>query len=194
MSVQDRIRTAAWSKLAYHDPVADLLALRAIEVDTAQWPLDPQVRTLRTGKQKPYCEWRQAALFCCGMSQAILRCPIHFAPAESSDHDFIARWQADDMQSFAPVQLKELVPAALNPEADINAVLSGLKKYSDSADTVVAVYVNRRVRLALDAIVVPALRVAEVWLFGALSEDARRWFLIGDLLREKAFHEFTYPT
>ncbi len=194
MTVQENIRLNTWGKLAYHDPRADLVALRAIELESANWPLDPRVRALRTGKQKMYREWREAALFCHGLSAAVLGCPVHFAPVESSDYDFIARWQSGDTLSFAPVQMKELVPTALNPAAEISDLLAKLQKYPSSDDLVIAVHVNRRVQLTIDAITVPALRVAEIWLFGAGSSDQSKWYLIGDLLRQRNHYEFTYPT
>jgi hypothetical protein len=75
--------------------------------------------------------------------------------------------------------MKELVPAYTNPEAHLNEILEGLRKYGTSADPVVGAKVNRQLRIEFDNLSVDDLPVAEVWLFGATQPDESRWSLFG---------------
>jgi len=66
-------------------------------------------------------------------------------------------------------------------------------KYVDSAKTVVAIKVNRRIRLDFREISVPTLPLSQVWLFGATKPDQSESFLYGDLLRGPRLYHFDYP-
>ena len=86
---QDELRTRAWSKLKYFDPEPTLKDLRAIEREIAGKQMEPRVRALRTRKLRKYNEWRQAALFCYGMS-VVVGTKLFFAPGEAESHDYCA--------------------------------------------------------------------------------------------------------
>jgi hypothetical protein len=189
----DAIRLNEWRKLKYADPAEDLRRLRQLEISLAGKTVEPAVLALRTNLLKPDAQRRQAALFTYGVSEA-LGLKMYYAPVESSDYDFVTLTETPDAGVFTPVQLKELVPEDLNPVASLNNLLDGLTKYSSSRDLVVAVYLNRRVRLEFEQLRVPALSVAEVWLYGAMAEDQSRWLLYGNVLQDPRAYEFSYPT
>ena len=186
------IRAREWAKLQYADPAADLRRLRQVEVAVAHRVSDPRVRALRTNSLKPDRSRRDAALFAHGMS-SMLGLKVYYAPVESADFDFVTATQTPEGSVFTPVQLKELVPAELNPNASLEVIFESLHKYVDSADLVVAIYLNRRIHLEFSRVVAPKLPVAEVWLFGGASDDQSKWLLYGNVLREPTFHWFAYP-
>jgi hypothetical protein len=113
---------------------------------------------------------------------------------EDEDYDALACWIDGDTKHYAPIQLKEIVPEALNPSASLEEELSKLAKYATSRETIVAIHVNRAGRLEFSSLKPPKASVREIWLFGALSRDQRSWFLYGDLMGQPHFHEATYPT
>ena len=193
MRTQDELRMREWCMLKYFDPRRTLTDLRAIEIEIAGCPMDDKVRALRTHTLWKYNEWRQAALFCYGIS-GVLGTIVYFAPHEAEGYDYITVRVAGDTQTFTPLQLKELVPAHTNPGATLGQILASLTKYATSRDTVVAIYINRRQTMDLASIVAPSLNIGELWLFWAASEDQSKWNLYGDLLKDPVLDEFDYPT
>ncbi len=116
-----------------------------------------------------------------------------YAPTEDRDYDFVTAVVNGHIQIFTPVQIKELVPSHTGPSASVDRLLAELAKYVDSGDLVVAIHVNREMRLAFQNIPAPEAKVAEVWLFGSVTRDQSHWFLYGDLKGERAYFEFPYP-
>jgi hypothetical protein len=154
--------------------------------------LSQQVRNLRTNGLKHIREFRHAALFCHGMSLRMGH-QVLFFPAESSDYDFVATWRIADVQHFARVQLKELVPAHLNGGATVQALIDGLRKYSGD-DLIVVIFLNREGRFSLEDVVLPDLHIAELWFVFATTSDQHTWQLVGDALRQPEVSSFGYPT
>ena len=181
----------AFAALEYRDPATVLRELRQIERQLVGANLSPQVRNLRTNDLKPIREFRQAALFCHGMSSRIGH-QVLFSPVEASDYDFVATWRIADVQHFAPVQLKELVPEHLNGDATVQALVDGLSKYSGD-DLVVVIFLNRRGRFSLESVVFPNLHIAELWFVFSTTPDQQIWQLVGDALREPEASSFGYP-
>jgi hypothetical protein len=103
---------------------------------------------------------------------------VLFSPVESSDYDFVATWEIADVRHFAPVQLKELVPDHLNASATVQALVNGLSKYSGD-DLVVAVFLNRDGRFSLEDLMLPALRIAELWFVFSTTPSQQLWQLVG---------------
>lgn len=186
------IRLREFLSYDYKDPAAWLRALAEMNPVVAASGLPYNVRTLRTHKLRLWNEVRQAALFAYGISQRLPDCRVDFAHAQASDYDAVVRWQRADEQYFTPVQLKELVPSRLNPQATLDAIVAALSRYRDSSDLVVAVHLNRRFRL--EEISRPSLNLGGLYFFGATVPDQSRWFLAGDLLAEDAaITSFEYP-
>ena len=169
-------------KLELHDPSPFLARLRELEPQVARSHLPQSARSLRTNPLKEWKQIREAAIFCVGMSARIGH-KVYLAKDESLDYDFIASWLADDTWHFAPVQLKEVVPAEVNPSSSLQATIDALpEKYVDPVDLTVAIYLNRAIRFEPTEIRIPPVRVGSLWVFGALSADKSQWGLWGDFL------------
>lgn len=193
MNAHDAIQTNHWSKLPYLDPRETLIGLRAIQKRAANSSIPKKAANLRRPSQKHDREGRDAALFCYGMSQVVGH-DVLFALVEDSDYDFVARWVDGDVERFAPVQLKELVPETLNREATLEDLIEQIASdYPDSVKTTFAVKVNRKIELDLLSLEVPAMQAGGLWVFGATSPDQQEWFLAGDLLADRHTYAFLYP-
>lgn len=189
----DNIQINEWRRLDYHDPADVLRRVEEIQLDIANHSDDEKAKTFRTNRLKAHKEGREAALFCHGLGKAVLNKKVYFSLHEKVDYDFVACWQDQTALVFTPVQLKEVVPRKLNPETSLNEEIAKLKKYADSQDLVVAIFLNRTGRLNVDDIIVPDLNIAELWFFGSSSKDQSKWFLLGDLLGDKRYFEYDYP-
>jgi hypothetical protein len=107
------------ARLQFKDGKNILTELRLLEQQDGIAALPERVRNLRTNDLKPWREARSAAMFCYLMGQALGE-PIYLAAVEDEDFDFVALQQVDDANHFKLCQLKELVPAHLNPQATLN--------------------------------------------------------------------------
>lgn len=92
-----------------------------------------------------------------------------------------------------PGKLKEVVPERVNPEATLEAVIRGLKKYTSSPQLTVAVQLNRQVRFTPSLLKIPSLNVASLWLFAATTPDQSKWNLWEDFLEEQSVTPFAHP-
>jgi len=169
-----------------------LKALRAVEPLIADLPLNDAVKSLRSNDLKSLREFRYAALFCYGISK-YYGFPIDFVFKEASDYDFVASWQSDDQQHFAPVQMKEVVPERLNRTAALQKTIDKLTKYPSSHDLTVAILINRNRELKLEKITLPNINIAALWLFWAVSPDQSLWCLYGNMLEKPEHTYFEYP-
>lgn len=124
---------------------------------------------------------RDAAIFCVGMSERI-GFDVQFAPVEDQDFDFVITWFDDDRKRYyRPVQLKEVAPPHLNAGATVQAVVNSLTRYVDSADTIVAIKINRPGQFNPAELTLPAdLRIGGLWVFASLSGDQSEFGLWGD--------------
>lgn len=188
-----RDRARAFQHLEFRDPRPFLVQLREIEARVANSDLPPKTKALRTNSLKWSKELREAALFCYGMAQRIGQ-TVYLAPTEAQDYDFVASWVIDDTQHLAPVQLKEVVPPDLNSTASVQERVNALSKYVDSNDLTVAIYLNQRVHFDPAQLVIPQLKIAALWVFGAVSSDKEQWGLWGNFLETPEGTRFEYPT
>jgi hypothetical protein len=140
----------------------------------------PKVKGLRATTPKRRREIAEACLFCFGWACRIGR-PVWVVDDEGADYDFVAVWKNNGDEFFTPVQLKEVVPTRLNPDASIQSIIDGLGKYSK--DLSVAIRVNQRGMLDLDKITLPSsLKISALWVYAAVSEDGSRWWINGNLI------------
>lgn len=188
----DRTRLRATQQLDFRDPRQFLINLRNVEPSIAKSGLDSKVRRLRTNKLKPWREARDAALFCYGMGQRIGQ-TVFLARGESQDSDFMASWVVGDEQHLAPVQLKEVPPADLNPTASLDRIIQALTKYVDSKDLTVAIRIGRAGHFDPAAVVVPPLNIAALWIFASISPNQSEWGLWGNFLEQPEGSRFAYP-
>jgi hypothetical protein len=187
-------RTRAFARLKYRDPRTMLIDLRRVEATVAASDAPFEVKNLRTRELRPLRELREACIFCYGMTACTGQLFL-VAHAEAQDHDAVATWDAGDSRSFAPIQIKEVVPHKVNPVASVEHVIEGLQKYVNSPDLTVAIHLNRTVRGFNPAeIVVPPLRIAALWIFGAIAADQSRWAIWGNFLDVRQAREFAYPS
>ncbi len=189
----NRSRLREFQQYNYQEPKQILLALREVKIEAAASNLDSKVKQLRTNKLKECREVREAAIFCYGMMQRI-NIPIYLSCGESQDYDFIGSWVADNEQNFAPVQLKEVVPATINASSSIENIINSLAaKYVDSEDLTVAIHLNRQIHFDPKTLIIPHLRIAGLWIFGSISPDQSEWGLWGNFLEQPEGSRFTYP-
>lgn len=92
------------------------------------------------------------------------------------------------------MQLKEAVPHDVNPSASVQGIVDALAKYSDSSELTVAIHLNQRSYFDPGELSIPDLRIAALWIFGAISEDESDWGLWGNFLESPVGTRFEYPT
>ena len=189
----DRPWLRSAQKLSYTNPEKFLRTLRDFEYTLSVTNTPKAIRNLRTNGLKDAREQRQAALFCYGMSVRIGK-SVYFASHEDQDYDFVATWLVEDVRHFSVVQLKEVVPTAINPDANIQSVIAGLGKYKDSHDLTVAVHLNQAARFDPNALRPEILNIASLWVFGSTSPDQSCWSLWGNFTEENPYETpFSYP-
>lgn len=178
-------------RLEYRDPLPFLVQLRRFEQEVAKSETPAKLKALRTNSLKEWRETREAAIFCYLMGRRTGR-TVLLARGENQDYDFVASWVDQGIQSYAPVQLKELVPATLNPSTSIEGLISSLGKYVDSRNLTVVIHLNQRRRFSLGELKIPKLEIAGLWMFGAVAPDQCSWGLWGNFLDfpEESVHEY----
>lgn len=181
-----------WSKYQYFDPEIVLPKLQAVRKKVAESNMSDKIRNLRTNTLSDHRENWDAAVFCQLMSLA-LGIKIFFSTEEASDFDSVFTWKDNDFQSFAPVQMKELVPEETNPNSTLQEIVNKLKKYTDSQNLVVAVKLNRRARIDFSELDFSGVQVGEIWCFGATNPDESKWSLIGNLLEGGQQYNLEWP-
>jgi hypothetical protein len=190
----DAIRLREAAKRDYRDPVPFLRRLRGIEERMEGLPIDPQVRSLRTNRLKEWREARIGALFCVGVGERIGH-KVFFSKGEFQDADFLATWVAEDVQHFAPVQIKELVSVERNASATFGALVEGLTKYTGKKDLTVLVNLNRQINFDPSSLTLPPqLPIAALWVLACLDPGHSEWIIWGNLLGEAEGTRFAYPT
>jgi hypothetical protein len=190
----DRITGRKWRSLEWRDPRTDLVSLGRTAAELEQRGITVTNDDLRQRALKAHLERKQGALFAHFVSYAILKAPIAYAMVEDEDYDCVLWWKVDGKSHYARVQLKEIVPPHINPNATIEFELAKLGKYPTSEQTIVAVHVNQEGLLVWSAIAKPTTSVAEIWLYSSLEPDQSRWFLYGDLLNRPQGFEIPWPT
>ena len=186
----DRIRTFA--ALEYGDPRGYLIELAKLERQIAASNLDVKVRTLRTNQLKEHRERRQDALLCCFMAER-MKTEILFSPVEAQDFDFVGRWEGEGSVHYVPTQIKEVVPANLNPKASVSSVVASLAKYTDSKDLTVAIHLNQNGSFDPSELSLSQLSIRALWVIWATAPGGRQWALCGDLLTTSECTTHSYP-
>jgi hypothetical protein len=183
-----------WLKLSFVPATEVLINLRQIAQSGVLDGLPYQIAALRRRDLKRMLEARQAALFCYGIGRA-LGTEVRFALHESADYDVVACYQTAETTVFVPVQLKELVPAKVNPHAELQDILDKLDRtLCASTDLVVAIHINRDITGLRPASLRLPRNIGQLWLFGAKDSTQSSWFLIGDMLTDSTMvREFIHP-
>jgi integrase len=187
------LRARALRGLKYYNPRHVLVELRKTELALASRTDVPDaVKHLRTQQLKPLRELREACLFCYGWSQ-IDGQSFDVAHVEGQDYDAVASWRSDTHHHFAPLQIKEVVPEHMNSHTSVQDIVNKLTKYTNSEDLTVVIHLNRTVPFSPANLVVPPLKIAALWVFGALNAEQTRWMIWGNFLETPREGEFFYP-
>src|SRR5258708_17335839 len=149
---------------------------------------DPETEGLRARKHEHLREIVDGCIFCCGWSCRMGR-PVWVLDHRDVDYDVIALCENNNGgYDFAPIQLKEVVPGCLNPRASLQSEIDKLATKYSGDDLTVAIRVNKTNTVDLDDIIIPpSLRIAALWIYGAVSEDGSRWFLDGNRLKPQPY-------
>ncbi len=170
-----------WEKLVFKDPAKTLPRYRAVQETVSISNVNTKLGNLRTNSLKPEKEAWHLALFSYLISNA-LNIQVFYSEVESSDYDGVCMWVNDETQNFAPIHLKELVPSDLNPSSSVQKIVSGLKKYKDSKDLIVAVKLTRNFTLKIEDLDLTGINIKQLWLFGAIDPAQSGWMLYCDIL------------
>lgn len=192
----DASRLRAFAQLEFKDPEEYLRRLRLITPLISSSNLNYHQKSLRTRGLRIHKDRREAALFCYGLQSATGNSTFEFAMIEDADHDAVYRCIVNGKICFTPVQLKEVVPPNVNAQvslATLEREIAKLKKYADSQDLVVGIFLNQNGVSEFTEIEAPNLKVGGVWVFGCCSPDKSRWFLFGNILSNPKHFEFDHP-
>ena len=185
-----RDRVNSFAELEYFDPSKVLL-----EAQRQGFSHRPGAReaVLRRGHEhNGVIEHLDATVFAHGLAMLMPHLTVHIARLERQDHDFVLRFVHEGEPYYCPLQLKELVPAEVNPHQEPERLIASLAKYGDAEDLEVAIKVSRE---AIDprALPSPQLRLGGLWFFGGLGADPRRWYVYGNCLDSPSWFEFPLP-
>ena len=189
----NKIQIRSFANLEYGDPHDFLIRLKSFELENDLLHTPKRIRTLRTNPLESVREIRDAALFCVGMSE-FLGHKVYFSPSEAQDYDFVARYSDGFTIHYCPVQLKEIVPAELNPDASIQTIINKLINYSDLSSITVVIRLNRKERFEPVKVSIPEnIKIGGLWVYGSISPDQREWCLWGDFCSGDAGITYYYP-
>ncbi len=193
--MDDRLKR--WPTLPRRDPCVLLREMLAVIAKGARHGIRQDLLLLRSPKQKKSREVFQACIFLCAVRQASGK-PyrlIHEEP-ENSPVDVVAVIDLPEERAsyYYPIQLKELPPRTRNPNIGLDDLLADLATDTSIADSIVAIYLNREVRVEFDAIAIPSgLKARQLWLYGSPGPLAN-FILRGDLMEANpATYEVMLP-
>jgi len=99
---------------------------------------------------------------------------VKVAFKEAADFDCVLR-AVDPAKgtAYKPIQLKHLPSEEVSPDATLQRLIDGFKaKYRDPENLVVAIWINRNIKLIFEELDFTGLTVEQLWFFGdAVSGD-----------------------
>jgi hypothetical protein len=182
-----------WAALQYRSARDYLINILPLRAALANSNTGERVASLRTNKLKPMRELWESCIFAHGVGSCVLGTDVYIAPVENQDYDCVAQYIVEDTQYYLPIQMKELVPERLNPRSSLQEEIEKLNKYRDSEDLVVAFRLNRQFDFELDKLSLPTLNIAQLWLFGSISQDTTEYMLWGNLLKDPVLYRYYCP-
>jgi hypothetical protein len=145
--MSDQIRLREWSRFTFRDPEELIRRFNALERLVADSSTPDSEKALRTNELKTIRETRQAALFALGLRKWAGNASLEIAATEDSDYDAVFRRRDDDLMSYTPVQLKEVVPERWNKTASIDSILKKLVALQSSRDLVIGIHhIHERIK------------------------------------------------
>ena len=194
--MSDQIRLREWSRFAFREPEELIRRFNAMEKLVADSSISDRLKALRTNELKTIRETRQAALFALGLRRWAGNASVEVAASEDSDYDAVFRRLDDDLMSYTPVQLKEVVPERWNKTASIDSILKKLVVLQSSRELVVGIQHTRAINDGKLEVSVPKdLNVAGLFVFGSVSNDRSEWMIAGDFTKDEvSIVHYTVPT
>ena len=152
--------------LNYQDPEAMLRRLMPIIVGILQ---KPETVAHLSGKQKnDFLEEHQAAFLAFMMKHIAGRhARVTVCVEELDDFDCIIKGEIGKDTVYKPVQLKQLPSHEVNDDVELQEIIDKLKrKYPTSPDLVVAIWINRDIKLDFTLLRFDGLKIEQLWFFG----------------------------
>lgn len=119
---------------------------------------------------------------------------VFLSKGQFEDADFVGMWFDGDVQHFAPVQIKELVPEERNSQATLDTLIKGLSMYSGRKDLSVLLHLNRQIHFTPDSLTLPAeLPIAALWVLACTDPTHSEWAIWGNFLEHAEGTTFAYP-
>lgn len=168
-----------FAKLDYIDPKRGVWMSLFRSVVHGIAATDKNTRARRP-ESKAELEYRQAALFALARSVVGNDSTVRFAMVPTTDDsaDTVLRTGADS-HHYEPVQLKEVVPEAVDARQTLEALLADIaRKYCTDEVLTIAIHLNRDLVTTFGTITDPALSGVTFYLFGLC--DTNRGFLAKD--------------
>ena len=175
------MKNPAWASLKYMNPTKLLLGMDKMFDESGIKKYRNASDILLARPVRDIAEDRRCAIFCHGAGQ-VLGTQILFAPLESADYDYVGAYRRNGAVHTFPIQLKQLVPDRLNSSTSLQREISKLSKYANAEDLVVAIHINRKVRIRPQELDTSGLNIKEIWLYGQLQSGANTWLLFGNLM------------
>jgi len=179
ISFDNAIRMRRWNDLKWECPHCVL---------TKEFPLilDPERRVavipLFRGMPKERFERHSGSVLAYGlMNQSRNGIPFDVAFGPELDptvEDGALRYRHEGIAHTFPLQLKRVTRDDMDPHDELNERIADLTRYQLD-DLIVGISIERTFTLELDRVVVPKMRVMELWLIRSASPDGITWGLNG---------------
>lgn len=162
----DPILCRRLASLTYGDPET---LVNAIQPNIQILLQNPALaKEIKPQDRKVCLEKYQAAFLAFIMQQSMKSvAKISVAFHETDDFDCVLRAQIHNGETiYKPVQLKQLPSHELNRSADVQTQIDKLQKYASSPALVVALWINRDIKLNLSTLNFSNLTIEQLWFFG----------------------------
>lgn len=194
ISFEDSIRRRGWERLDWECPHCILVE----EFPLVMTPNGPAIANVGRDSEQSVIERHEAAILAYGiMNQSADRLPVNIAlgPKKLLDvevEDSVLRYK-DGMVLTYPVQQKRVTRDDIDLHDEVNERIRSLADYTVK-DLIGLVTIERSGTLQFDRIVIPEMKIMEVWI--SHSEDGIMWGLHAYGVAEKKWKHirFMYPS
>lgn len=210
MVITDKIELRLLQKRTWIKPEAGLRKLQMLDCFSKILPKAGGSKSWRKEPFKKYFEEFQAALFSYGLQQHApsYRWEYSYGAVKSErksckspsdqEWDCFIRCELppkDGGLVYKPIQLKELISKDRNAQSSLQRLIEKIaKKYTalpGQEMLVVAIYINCATTIRFPELRIPKMHVEQLWFYG--FTDNANCFIVGNLLRNPARHNFAYP-
>jgi hypothetical protein len=179
ISFDNAIRMRRWNKLEFECPHCILVEEFPLMMGPGGRPF---VGNLPPDAPKERFERQHGSVLAYGlMNQNVHRIGFNVAFGTGLDptvEDCVLRYRHDRVVHTFPVQLKRVTRDDMDPHDELNLRISELAKYQVD-DLIAGISIERTFRLEWKRVVVPKMRIFELWLIRAGSRDGIKWGMHG---------------